>query len=41
MPRDFDVTLNLDGVARALDLLDVLFGTAREFQSEWRDDSLA
>jgi hypothetical protein len=34
MPRDFDVMLNLDGVARDLDLLDALFGTARDLQSE-------
>jgi hypothetical protein len=34
LPRDFAVTLNLDGVARDLLLLDVLFGPRAIFQSE-------
>jgi hypothetical protein len=41
LPRDFAVTLNLKGVARDLDLLDVLFGTARDFQSDGLVDRLA
>jgi hypothetical protein len=41
LPRDFAVTLNLDGVARDLDLLDVLFWDRARFQSEGRRDRLA
>jgi hypothetical protein len=41
LPRDFAVTLNLDGVARDLDQLDVLFLDRARFQSEGCLDRLA